>query len=240
MATVIDVDLVADLALIRLEARYKQKFPALKFWESNVLPGKWVIILGSPLSHNSTIPSGYVSMAVSHASKKMGFNRGADIEHIQTNFPITEGNSGGPLVNLDGEVVGINTMTAFPGISFAVPSQVAKEFISSTQRISPEEKPGIGVSMISINPSLLDSIRHRVHNIPMDVQNGVFLARVWPDSPADDAGLQMNDIIIKIDRTPITSARQVNHMVQKDKPLSVEVIRDEEKLRIDITPEPII
>ena len=240
-ATVIDVDLVADLALIRLEARYKQKFPALKFGKCSMLPGELVITLGSPLFHHDTVTSGIVSM-VSCTSKKMGLNREADMEYIQTDVPIAVGNSGGPLVNLNGKVVGINTMTPFLGISFAVPSQVAEEFISSAQRITPKEKPkryGIGVSMISINP-ILDSIQHRIHSIPMGVQNGVFLARVWPDSPANDAGLQVNDIIIKIDRTPITSARQVNDMVQKNKPLNVEVIRGQQKLRINITPEPII
>ena len=242
-ATVIDVDQVADLALIRLEAKYKQKFPALKFGKSNELrPGEWVIALGSPLSLKNTITSGIVS-TVGRSSKELGLNRGADMEYIQTDAPINVGNSGGPLVNLDGEVVGINTMTASPGISFAVPSQVAEEFISRAQRISPKEKPkryGIGVSMMSINPSTLGSIRHRVPNIPMDIQNGVFLVRVWSGSPASDAGLLMNDIIVKIDGTPIISSRQVYDMVQKGKPLSIEVVRGQQKLRINITPEPII
>ena len=242
-ATVVDVDQVADLALIKLEASYKQKFPALKFGKSTQLrPGEWVIALGSPLALKNTITSGIVS-TVGRTSKELGLNRGADMEYIQTDAPITVGNSGGPLVNLDGEVVGINTMTASPGISFAVPSQVAEDFISTAHKASPKEKPrkyGIGVSMMSLSPRIMDSIRYRVRDIPAHVQNGVFLARVWPNSPANKAGLQANDIIVKINKTHITSSSQIYDMVQKGKSLTIEVIRGHQKLNIVVTPEPII
>ena len=242
-ATIIDIDQVADLALIKLEASYKQKFPALKFGKSTELrPGEWVIALGSPLALKNTITSGIVS-TVGRTSKELGLNRGVDMEYIQTDAPITVGNSGGPLVNLDGEVVGINTMTASPGISFAVPSQVAEDFISAAHNVSPKEKVrkyGIGVSMMSLSPRIMDSIRYRVHDIPIDVQRGVFLARVWPGSPANEAGLQTNDIIVKIDRTPVSSSSQVYDMVQKGKPISIEIIRGFQKLKIVVTPEPII
>lgn len=160
-ATVIDIDQVADLALIKLEGEHRQKFPALKFGKSNELrPGEWVIALGSPLSLKNTITSGIVS-TVGRTSKELGLNRGADMKYIQTDAPITVGNSGGPLVNLDGEVVGINTMTASPGISFAVPGQVAEEFINNAHKITSKEKPkkyGIGISMMSLNPRILDSL----------------------------------------------------------------------------------
>ena len=244
-ATVIDVNETADLALIKLEleARHKNsKFPALKFGKSNERRlGEWVIALGSPLFLKNTVTSGIVS-TVSRTSKElpMGFNKGADMEYIQTDAPMTYGNSGGPLVNLDGEVVGINTMGAYPGISFAVPSKVAEEFISSAQRISPEEKPKrymLGVLSISPAIVMLDPL---LHNIPTNALNGVLLLRVWPGSPASDAGLQVDDIIVKIDKTPITSSSQVYDMVQKGKPLSIEVVRGQQKLRINITPEPII
>jgi len=242
-ATIIDVDQVADLALIKLEARYKQKFPALKFGKSTELrPGEWVVALGSPLALKNTITSGIVS-TVGRTSKELGLNRGGDMEYIQTDAPITVGNSGGPLVNLDGEVVGINTMTASPGISFAIPSQIAEDFISAAHKTSAKEKPkkyGIGVSMMSLSPRILDSLRHRLYGIPADVQKGVFLARVWPGSPANEAGLQMNDIIVKIDKTPIISSSQVYDIIQKGKPLSIEVIRGQQRLKIIVTPEPII
>lgn len=146
-------------------------------------------------------------------------------------------------MNLDSEVIGINTMTlkASPGISFAVPSQVAKEFLEKALETVAEEKPAkkyMGISMISLDPQILFSL-HIMHDVPMDVE-GVLLARVWPHSPASDAGLQTNDIIVKIDKIPITSSRQVYDLVQKGKPLCIEVVRGQEKLEITVTPGLII
>lgn len=76
--------------------------------------------------------------------------------------------------------------------------------------------------------------------MPMDVQQDVFLVRVWPGGPVNNAGLQTNDIIVRIDKTPITSSSQVYDMVQKGRPLSVEVVRGRQKLKIIVTPEPTI
>ena len=246
-ATVIGVNEVADLALLELEARCKQKFPALKFGKSSELqPGEWVVALGSPLSLKNTITSGIIS-TVGRTSKELASicvkRDGWDMEYIQTDAPITEGNSGGPLVNLNGEVVGINTMTAFPGISFAVPSQVAEEFVNKVLKTSHKEKPKeyrIGIFIMSLSPQVLDFIWHSLLDLPADIQKGVFIITVWPGSPASEAGLQMNDIIVKVDKTPITSTGQIYDMVQKGKPLSIEVIRGQQKLKIIVTPEPII
>ena len=246
-ATVIDVDQVADLALLKLEAKYEQKFPTLKFGKSSELqPGEWVVALGSPLSLKNTITSGIIS-TVGRTSKELASicvkRDGWDMEYIQTDAPITEGNSGGPLVNLDGEVVGINTLTAFPGIGFAVPSQIAEKFVSTALKTSYKEKSkkyGIGMFISSLNPQILDSIRHSLHDLPADIQKGVLIVDVWPGSAASEAGLQMNDIIVKVDKTPITSTGQIYDMIQKGKPLSIKVIRGQLKLKMIVTPELII
>ena len=242
-ASLLDVDPVADLALLKLDTSHSQKFPALRFGKSSQLrPGEWVIALGSPLSLKNTITCGIVS-SLGRRGEELGLHKGGDMEYIQTDAPITVGNSGGPLVNLDGEVVGINTMTASPGISFAVPSSFAEEFIRTARKTAPKERPkkyGIGVSMISLNPRILDSLRQKLHGVPVDVQTGVYLARVWRGSPAHQAGLQVNDIIVKIDNTPITSTRQVYDIVQKGKPLKIEVIRGGRTITIPVKPEPII
>ena len=242
-ASVLDVDQVADLALLKLDAKHSQKFPALKFGRSSQLrPGEWVIALGSPLSLKNTTTCGIVS-SLGRKGEELGLHKGYDMEYIQTDAAITVGNSGGPLVNLDGEVVGINTMTASPGISFAVPSSIAEEFIKTAQKTAPKEKPkkyGIGVSMMSLTPRILDSLRLKLHGVPDDVQTGVYLVRVWNGSPAYLAGLQVNDIIVKIDDTSVTSTQQVYNIVQKGKPLRIKVIRGGQTHTINVKPEPII
>jgi len=242
-ASLLDVDPVADLALLKLDTNHNQKFPALRFGKSSQLrPGEWVIALGSPLSLKNTITCGIVS-SLGRRGEELGLHKGGDMEYIQTDAAITVGNSGGPLVNLDGEVVGINTMTASPGISFAVPSNFAEEFIRTARKTVPKERPkkyGIGVSMISLNPRILDSLRQKLHGVPADVQTGVYLARVWYGNPAHRAGLQVNDIMVKIDGTPVTSTRQVYDIVQKGKPLKIEVIRGGQTITIPVKPEPII
>ena len=247
--TVVSVDEVADLALIMLEAKYK-RFPVIKFGESSKLrSGEWVLALGSPLALKNTVTSGIVS-TVGRTSKELGLKKKhADMEYIQTDAAITHGNFGGPLVNLDGEVIGINTMSlkSSSQINFAVPSQVAQEFISIALRTVTQEKPVLqetpvkrymGISMMSLTSQLLDSL-HIMYGVPVDLE-GVLLVRVWPHSPASDAGLQTNDIIVRIDKKPITSSSQVYDMVQKGKPLSIEVVRGQETHEVTVTPGQII
>jgi len=241
-ANVIDVDQDADLALIKLEAKSKQKFPTLKFRNSTkpLRPGEWVLALGSPLALKNTVTSGIVS-TVSRTSKEIGLKTGRDMEYIQTDAAITKGNSGGPLVNLDGEVVGINTLSRWPGISFSIPSQKAEEFIKAAHIPEKPKKYVIGINIIFVDPATLDHLRHimsKLHDIdiPADVQQGVFVARVWPGTPASGC-LQKNDIIVKIDEVPVVSSSQVYDMVQKGKLLNIEVIRGREgRVRFQVTP----
>ena len=135
-----------------------------------------------------------------------------------------------------------------PDMEYQIPRQIPTliqitEDISSAQSISPRERPNryeMGVKMMSISPQLLDSIRYKVPNIPKDVQKGVFLNKVHPGGPASNAGLKTNDIIVKINGKPITSSNEVDDMVKKGEPFTVEVVRGQQTLRINITPEALI
>jgi len=229
-ATVIDVDQVADLALIKLETKYEQRFPTLKFSKSTKLrPGERVIVLGSPLALMST---------VTHTSEEL--NRDGDMEYIQTNTSIAKGNSGGPLVNIDGEVVGIHTLQLCSRISFSIPSQKAEKFINAANISEKPKKYVIGINMIFVDPETLEYFRHTMlmsmYHILTDVQQGVLVAGVWPGTPASGL-LEMGDIIVKIDKEPVTSSSQVYDMVQKGKPLNIEVIRGQRRLKIQVTPD---
>lgn len=240
---VTETDQVADLALIKVNLPSNEKLPALKFGSSSDLrPGEWVVALGSPLSLSNTTTAGIVS-SVLRPSKELGIQRQRpDMEYVQTDAPITIGNSGGPLVNLDGEVIGVNTMTAGPGISFAIPSDFAKAFVENATKTARKQRKlsryVIGVSMLSITPGLLIHLRHRV-SLPSNITHGVFLAEVWPSGAAAEAGLRSGDVILRIDGKDIYTNSDMFEKVQTGKRLVMEVARGRRLLSIIVQPEPI-
>lgn len=238
---VTDIDQVADLALIKLDLPEEEKLSAVKFGSSSSLrPGEWVVALGSPLNLTNTITAGIVS-SVLRPSRELGLEQHKpDMEYIQTDAPITRGNSGGPLVNLDGEVIGVNTMTAGPGISFAIPSDFAQNFVSkavkTVKKHAKTVKYALGISMLSINPRILRLILQKT-SLPRDVTHGVFLANVWPDSAAARAGLTRGDIVVKINGADVYSSGDVNTVVQSGKRLEMEIVRKGKWLIVSVIPE---
>lgn len=231
---VTDIDQVADLALLKLNV--KKRLPALKFGSSaNLRPGEWVVAMGSPLSLSNTITAGIVS-STQRPSKELGLHS-PDMQYVQTDAPITLGNSGGPLVNLDGEVIGVNTLTAGPGISFAIPSDFAKNFVANANKTA--RAPGkyaIGISMLTITPEICYALQQR-GVIPSGLDHGVFVAQVWPSSVAAQAGLKRGDIIVKINGKRIASNSQVYSMVQSGQRLAMEIVRNSERKTIYLVPD---
>ena len=236
---VVEVDQVADLALLKLDMKRGEKLPALKFGLSSaVRPGEWVVAMGSPLELSNTITAGIVS-CVHREGKEFGLEKG-NMGYLQTDASITIGNSGGPLVNLDGEVVGVNTLTVAPGISFAIPSDVAKTFVATankstaTSRI--KERFGIGVAMISITPSIQSSLLQRII-LPDNFEGGVLLARVTQGGRGAEGGLKRGDVIVAVNGQPVSSAQEVINIVQKGKQMDMEVLRGRKKVICRVTPE---
>lgn len=240
--TVKFIDESTDLALIKMELKRGETVPYLPFGESAKLrSGEWVIAMGSPLALSNTITAGIVS-CVHRTSSDLGQQDKADgMEYVQTDAMITKGNSGGPLVNLDGEVIGINTMTAGPGISFAIPSDIAKAFLEATKRdrfSRKEKKYGIGVSLLTINSNLLYHLQAQ-RTLPPEVTNGVLLVEVWQGSPADDAGLVRGDVIVKINGHSVESSKQVQMMVHKGQRMEFEVIHHGRRRVVTVIPTPL-
>ncbi|KAK9501775.1 hypothetical protein O3M35_012446 [Rhynocoris fuscipes] len=200
--------------------------------------------MGCPLSLSNTITAGVVS-SVQRSSKDLKLY-GKDMQYIQTDAAITFGNSGGPLVNLDGEAIGINAMKLTTGISFAIPIEYAKEFLKRNE----DKRKGIytkgtenprrymGITMLSLTPQIIGDLRARKKSVPSDLTQGVFVWKVVVGSPAHNGGLMPGDIITKINGEPCVGASTVYKLMESSVPvLKMEVYRNGEKLYFSVTPE---
>ena len=234
---VLDIDEEADLALVKVSTG--NVLPFLQLGSSaHLRPGEWVIAMGSPLSLSNTITAGIVS-CVHRLSKDLGLH--GNTSYIQTDASITVGNSGGPLVNLDGEVVGVNTLTATHGISFAIPSDRVRTFFDTCSR---QERPAkgrrylIGVSMLTVTPSVLQSLKQRIP-LTDELEGGVFLAMVDRRGSGYDGGLRRGDIVVAVNGKKVRSTQNMLDAIQKSKgkEMKVQVWRGTKKLEFRVTPE---
>ncbi|XP_046383576.1 serine protease HTRA2, mitochondrial [Ischnura elegans] len=238
------VDLKSDLATVRIPCR---KLPVMPLGSSSkIRPGEWVVAIGSPLSLSNTITAGVIS-TVNRDSSELGL-RGKDMQYIQTDAAITFGNSGGPLVNLDGEAIGINSMKVTPGISFAIPIDYAKEFLKKSvdNRVKGEskEKKGVvrrfmGITMLTLTPEILVELQQRNHNFPTDVSHGILVWKVVIGSPAYNAGLRPGDIVSIINGQSVYSAQDVYKALEQKGSLKVNVIRPgaSKGIQFEVVPE---
>ncbi len=210
-ARVVGRDSFSDLAVLKLENATNLK-PAKLGNSSTLRPGEWVIAVGSPLGFDHTVTLGIVS-ALSRQVPDINTN----VEFIQTDAAINPGNSGGPLVNLNGEVVGINTAIAGSGqnIGFAIPVDVAKKISGDLITTGHITRPWIGVSMAELSPELAKSLGMN-ENI-----KGVIVAQVLPNSPSSRAGFQEGDVIQRVNGQVVTSPKQIQDMI-RDKPVNSE------------------
>lgn len=241
--TVEDVDPNSDLATVRIQCK---GLPAMKLGKSSDLrSGEWVVALGSPLALNNTVTAGVVS-STQRASQELGL-RGKDINYIQTDAAITFGNSGGPLVNLDGEAIGINSMKVTPGISFAIPIDHAKEFLQkgadrrkakgfSTDKIPVRRY--MGITMLTLTPDILRELKQRSQNVPDNVRSGILVWKVIQGSPAHVGGLYPGDIITNINGKDVKKSADVYDMlVSKERVLNITIYRGVERMIVKVAPE---
>lgn len=187
--TVEDVDGISDLATVRINC---PNLPAMKLGtSSNLRPGETVVALGSPLSLSNTVTAGVVS-STQRNLKELGITK-RDINYIQTDAAITFGNSGGPLLNLEGEAIGINSMKMTEGISFAIPIDHAKIFLEESANRQKKYKNGqrpikryMGITMVTLSKEILSELRHKSSSniIPEFIKEGVLVWKVIIGSPA--------------------------------------------------------
>ncbi|XP_062852129.1 serine protease HTRA2, mitochondrial-like [Trichomycterus rosablanca] len=239
-ATVQNVDQVADIATIKINA--KHPLPTLQLGQSsNVRQGEFVVAMGSPFALKNTITSGIVSSA-HRGSKELGLAN-ANMDYIQTDAAIDFGNSGGPLINLDGEVIGINTMKVTAGISFAIPADRLRVFLdraSNKNRSwfgeSENKRRYIGVMMLTLTPSIIAELKMRDHSFP-DVTHGVLIHRIIPDSPANKAGMKPGDIVLEVNGVKVNTSEEIYNAVRSSDSINMVVCRGQDLLMLHITPE---
>jgi serine protease Do len=198
---VIGRDNRVDLALVKIEG--VQNLPTLRFADSNrVRVGEFVLALGHPFGLEQTVSFGIVSRKGSPISTPA-----AGFDFIQTDAAINPGNSGGPLVNMAGEVVGVNSMAARNGsIGFAIPSNLIKTLVPQLAKRGRVEWGWLGVSIAEITDDDLGRLK-------LTEAKGVLIRSVMPGEPAEKGGLRPNDVITAIDGTELVSPRDLQRFV---------------------------
>jgi serine protease Do len=204
---VVGRDSFTDLALVKIDAT---ALPVAKFGSSKELrPGDWAIAIGSPLGLDHTVTLGIIS-ALGRSLGELNNN----VALIQTDAAINPGNSGGPLLNIRGEVIGINTAirSGAQNIGFAIPVDVASEVVKGLLSGGKISRPYLGLYMQDIEPQIAKSLGLGEKNA------GVIVAKVSEGSPAAVAGLQQGDIIQKIDGEDVRTAKEIQAVVRKHRP----------------------
>jgi serine protease Do len=201
------MDSISDLAILKIKQDSPKKWKKVKLASNQHLRcGDWVLAIGTPLGLQHTVTVGIVS-SQSRKSHEIG-GLETPVEFIQTDCVIRSGSSGGPLVNMDGEVIGVITNTVEgEGISFAIRIDNAKELIEQLLSQKKVTRPFLGVRMMSLTKSIKEQLPS--HLIFDEYQKGVLITQVIPHSPASEAGLLEHDIILKIDDQRVTSTQEV-------------------------------
>jgi Do/DeqQ family serine protease len=227
-------DSLTDVAVIKINA---ENLPAVTFADSEQLqPGEWAIAIGNPLGLDNTVTTGIVS-ATGRSSAQVGV---ADkrVSFIQTDAAINPGNSGGPLLNAQGEVIGMNTaiIQNAQGIGFAIPINTAQNIAEDLIAKGKADHPFLGIQMAEITPELKQQLKNQM-NLDVSADKGILIVDVVPNSPADNAGLKSGDIIKKIAGESVKTPDEVQQAVEKTeigKQLALNLQRDDQRLDMNV------
>ena len=208
-AKIIGTDPYMDLAVLQIES--EEKFTPVNFGDSDkARVGDWVIAIGNPFGFGGSVTSGIISSR----NRDIGLTRYDDF--IQTDASINQGNSGGPLFNLDGEVIGINTAIIAPGqsgsigIGFAIPSNPAANVINQLVEFGETKRGWLGVRIQEVTKEIAD-----LENL--DKPEGALVASVSENSPADKAGIKAGDIILEFEGKRVSTMRVLPKLVAQTK-----------------------
>jgi len=229
-ATDIRADDRSDVAIVRIDV--DEELPFLELGDDAQMEiGDWVLAFGSPFGLHRTVTQGIIS------AKSRGLQRSATTqEFLQTDAAINPGNSGGPLVNLQGEVIGINTAIStasggYDGVGFAIPVKAAQWVADQLLESGNVQRAYLGIRMQQIDATLAEHLN-------LTVPQGIVVTDVIADSPAEKGGFQVGDVLIAVDGRTITSNRNLIGIVERLRvgdTYPVRVLRNEQEVELNIT-----
>ncbi|XP_059648495.1 putative protease Do-like 14 isoform X2 [Cornus florida] len=247
VGTVVNADLHSDIAIVKINSILP--LPSAKLGSSSKLrAGDWVVAMGSPLCLQNTVTAGIVS-CVDRKSSEMGFG-GMLKEYVQIDCALNPGNSGGPLVDLDGEIVGVNVIRlAINGLGFAVPSDSIFKIMEHFKKNGRVVRPWLGMKMLDLNEAIVSQLKDKDPLFP-NVNKGVlvFMAfleeflcswhckswkiegfcraqfRVTPGSPADIAGFHPGDVVIEFQGKPVGSIAEITELMEEQVGMPLKVV----------------
>lgn len=227
-AELVGTDAYSDLAVLKISADKVNKVAS--FGDSNSLKvGEPAIAIGSPLGseYANSVTSGIISSLNRQVTSTNESNQTVNINAIQTDAAINPGNSGGPLVNIEGQVIGINsskiasTSASLSGVSvegmgFAIPSNDVVNIINQLEKDGKVTRPALGITMVDLS-AVSTQQQEQILKIPESVTNGVIVTSVQPATPAEKAGLKQYDVITKIDDTDVSSGVELQSVLYQKK-----------------------
>ena len=240
---VLGTDPITDLALVRVDNQINTIYAPLGNSE-DLEVGDWAIALGTPYGLEKTVTLGIVS-SLHRDINSLGFSD-KRLDLIQTDAAINPGNSGGPLINSNGEVIGINTLVRSgpgAGLGFAIPINLARNVSDKLLKNGEVIHPYLGVQLISLNPKIA-----KEHNddpnalVQLPERSGALIQSVIPNSPAEKAGLKRGDLVIAAENISINEPKTLLDEVEKaqiGKIFLLNVLRNNKEITVNIKPEPL-
>jgi serine protease Do len=229
-AELVGADAQSDLAVLKIVA--DRTFPFVTFGDSSeARVGEWVVAIGNPFGLGGTVTSGIISAVYRNTGQGGAYDR-----YIQTDASINRGNSGGPLFDMRGNVIGINNAIFSPsggsvGIGFAIPAEIAAPIVEQLKAGQEIERGYLGVSLQPMNDDLADSLG-------LERNRGEIVQIVTDDSPAERAGVRAGDIIVSVNGNEVTSDQTVSFLVANLAPgetIPVTVLREGQRITLNTT-----
>lgn len=233
-ARIIGTDKASDLALIKIDGK---NLPAITIANSDdIKVGEWVLAVGNPFNLTNTVTAGIVS-----AKARSLYQNGVE-SFIQTDAAINPGNSGGALVNIRGELIGINAMLysqtgSFSGYGFAIPTSIMNKVVADLKQYGTVQRALIGIQGQDVK-NYVDAKKDKGEDIDLGTMEGIYVAKVTEESAAEEAGMKEGDVITAIDGKPVNKMAELQEVLAKKRPgdkVTVTYLRDKKKATKTVT-----